>query len=266
MNRRQFLLAGTALGVSALSTRAFADKANPDRLRVALLPDENASTLIQNAQPLKGYLEQTLRKPIEIIVTTDYSSMIEAMRWARAEKVIFEHNDMADLESKLRQADPDRPKIIAFESCYSMEGDFAPIGTICDLAEKYGALTYLDEVHAVGLYGLHGGGVSERDQQAHRIDVIEGTLAKAFGWNNVLGLALIPLVIVFIAYMVLVKDSPDQPPAKSMGEYVASYFGMLREGDALVVAGKGHEEGQYVGDRIIPFSDHSAVKAAIAAL
>lgn len=89
MNRRQFLFVSTALGVSALSTRAFADKANPDKLRVALLPDENASTLIQNAQPLKGYLEQTLGKPVEIVVTTDYSSMIEAMRFGRIEVAYF---------------------------------------------------------------------------------------------------------------------------------------------------------------------------------
>ena len=128
-----------------------------------------------------GTLAANLKACVVLSDRLNHASMIEAMRWSKAEKVIFEHNDMVDLESKLRMLDPDRPKIIAFESCYSMEGDFAPIGTICDLAEKYNALTYLDEVHAVGLYGLHGGGVSERDQQAHRIDVIEGTLAKAFG-------------------------------------------------------------------------------------
>ncbi len=111
----------------------------------------------------------------------NHNSMIEGIRRSGAEKFIFRHNDAEHLNELMSGIDPDRPKIVAFESVYSMDGDIAPIAAICDVAEKHGALTYLDEVHAVGLYGQRGGGVAEREGLAHRLTIIEGTLAKAFG-------------------------------------------------------------------------------------
>jgi 5-aminolevulinate synthase len=111
----------------------------------------------------------------------NHASMIAGIRHGRGEKVIWSNNDLKDLEAKLGRVDITRPKVIAFESVYSMDGVLAPIGAICDLAQKYNALTYLDEVHAVGLYGPRGGGLAERDGIMHRVDIINGTLAKGFG-------------------------------------------------------------------------------------
>jgi 5-aminolevulinate synthase len=114
----------------------------------------------------------------------NHASMIAGIKGARSVCHIFRHNDLAQLEALLRAAPADAPKLIAFESVYSMDADIAPLGAICDLAAQYGALTYLDEVHAVGMYGPTGAGVAERDGVADRIDLIEGTLAKAFGCHG----------------------------------------------------------------------------------
>ncbi|NCC22414.1 MAG: 5-aminolevulinate synthase [Alphaproteobacteria bacterium] len=132
----------------------------------------------------EGALSTLIRLLPDCAVFSDannHASMIHGMRSGGAEKFIYRHNDVAHLEELLRAVDPERPKLIAFESVYSMEGTIAPIGEICELAKKYGGMTYLDEVHAVGLYGPRGGGVSEARGLMDRIDIIEGTFGKAYG-------------------------------------------------------------------------------------
>lgn len=152
---------------------------------LADLHDKPAALLFTSAYIANDATLSTLPKLFPgLIIYSDelnHASMIEGIRRNGGSKRIFRHNDLDHLRSLMAADDPAAPKMVAFESVYSMDGDFAPISKICDVADEFGALTYLDEVHAVGMYGPRGGGVSERDGLSHRIDIINGTLAKAFG-------------------------------------------------------------------------------------
>jgi 5-aminolevulinate synthase len=152
---------------------------------LADLHGKEAALLFTSAYNANDATLSTLLKLVPgTVVFSDernHASMIEGIRHGKCEKHIFRHNDVDDLEAKLKDLPKSTPKIIAFESVYSMDGHIAPIGAICDLAEKHGALTYLDEVHAVGMYGPRGGGIAERDGVLDRVNIINGTLAKAFG-------------------------------------------------------------------------------------
>ena len=152
---------------------------------IAALHQKQAALLFTSGYVANDATLSTLSKIIpELVMLSDennHASMIEGIRHGGSAKMIFKHNDMVDLEEKLRTLGPEKNKIIVFESVYSMDGNIAKIEQICDLADKYNALTYIDEVHAVGMYGETGAGVAEQVKQMNRIDIIEGTLAKAFG-------------------------------------------------------------------------------------
>ncbi|GLP86777.1 5-aminolevulinate synthase 1 [Tritonibacter mobilis] len=152
---------------------------------LADLHGKEAALLFTSAYIANDATLSTLPKLLPgLIIYSDalnHASMIEGVRRNGGAKRVFRHNDVAHLRELLEADDPAAPKLIAFESVYSMDGDFGPIKEICDLADEFNALTYIDEVHAVGMYGPRGGGVTERDNLAHRIDIINGTLAKAYG-------------------------------------------------------------------------------------
>ena len=152
---------------------------------IAALHQKQAALLFTSGYVANDATLSTLSKIIpDLVMLSDennHASMIEGIRHGGSAKMIFKHNDMVDLEEKLRTLGPEKNKIIVFESVYSMDGNIAKIEQICDLADKYNALTYIDEVHAVGMYGETGAGVAEQVKQMNRIDIIEGTLAKAFG-------------------------------------------------------------------------------------
>ncbi|OSP56244.1 5-aminolevulinate synthase [Pseudoruegeria sp. SK021] len=152
---------------------------------IADLHDKEAALVFTSAYVANDATLSTLPRlfPGLVILSDElnHASMIEGIRRGKGERHIFRHNDVAHLRSILEGLDPAVPKLIAFESVYSMDGDFGPIKEICDVADEFGALTYLDEVHAVGLYGQRGGGVAERDGLSHRIDIVNGTLGKSYG-------------------------------------------------------------------------------------
>ncbi len=163
----------------------------------------------------------------------NHASMIEGVRRGGGEKRIFRHNDTAHLRDLLAKDDPKAPKLIAFESIYSMDGDFGPIAAICDLAEEFGALTYIDEVHAVGMYGPRGAGVAERDGQMGRIDIINGTLAKAYGVFGGYIAASAKMVDAVRSYAPGFIFTTSLPPAVAAGAAASVRFLKGDEGRAL---------------------------------
>ena len=190
----------------------------------------------------------------------NHASMIEGVRRGGGEKRIFRHNDLAHLRALLAADDPAAPKLIAFESIYSMDGDFGPIAAICDLADEFGALTYIDEVHAVGMYGPRGAGVAERDGQMHRIDIINGTLAKAYGVFGGYIAASVRMVDAVRSYAPGFIFTTSLPPAVAAGAAASVRFLKGEGGQAL--RDQHQSQARILKTRLralgLPFIDHGS--------
>jgi 5-aminolevulinate synthase len=190
----------------------------------------------------------------------NHASMIEGVRRGGGEKRIFRHNDAAHLRELLAKDDPKAPKLIAFESIYSMDGDFGPIKEICDLAEEFDALTYLDEVHAVGMYGPRGAGVAERDRQMHRVDIINGTLAKAYGVFGGYIAASARLVDAVRSYAPGFIFTTSLPPAVAAGAAASVRF--LKGAGGQILRDKHQTQAKILKTRLkamgLPIIDHGS--------
>ena len=204
---------------------------------LADLHDKEAALVFSSAYIANDATLSTLRKLFPgLIIYSDalnHASMIEGIKRFDGAKRIFRHNDVAHLRELLEADDPEAPKLIAFESIYSMDGDFGPIAAICDLADEFNALTYLDEVHAVGMYGPRGGGVAERDGLAHRIDIFNGTLGKAFGVFGGYIAASAKMVDAIRSYAPGFIFTTSLPPAIAAGAAASIAFLKTAEGQKL---------------------------------
>ena len=204
---------------------------------LADLHDKEAALVFSSAYIANDATLSTLRKLFPgLIIYSDalnHASMIEGIKRFDGAKRIFRHNDVAHLRELLEADDPEAPKLIAFESIYSMDGDFGPIAAICDLADEFNALTYLDEVHAVGMYGPRGGGVAERDGLSGRIDIFNGTLGKAFGVFGGYIAASAKMVDAIRSYAPGFIFTTSLPPAVAAGAAASIAFLKTEEGQKL---------------------------------
>ncbi len=204
---------------------------------LADLHGKEAALVFSSAYIANDATLSTLRKLFPgLIIYSDalnHASMIEGIKRFDGAKRIFRHNDVAHLRELLEADDPEAPKLIAFESIYSMDGDFGPIAAICDLADEFNALTYLDEVHAVGMYGPRGGGVAERDGLSHRIDIFNGTLGKAFGVFGGYIAASAKMVDAIRSYAPGFIFTTSLPPAVAAGAAASIAFLKTAEGQLL---------------------------------